>query len=304
MDLPLQKRAKTLFLMCLSLLSPFTAFGKAVLASSIEVEDRCKNDVISRFQDLDGKKYHIKTKTHTIISTFILHQSQCPIEISQNFEIKSEHPRITTSMNYPNLNPSVSLHIRPDPNQTRYQYSLSLVYQGEEVARITQKAYNTSKWTGSYLMGANYNVYFPNGANPDQDRLQGIDINYVLFTWDYKNERRGPSLGRVYAQSSLLKGENRDELTVKYGLGIDLSFERNPHRNFLIPIFGLEAGGLYAPHKKTTLHSYQVTPRAGLVLFHNEIIFLSVAGGYVIPFPNLEELRGWDVKAGLHFTLW
>ena len=305
MNLALKKIGKIILYLCLGFVSPVTAFGKVILATSVNVEEECKNDVISRFQDLDGQTHSLNIKTKTIIHALTLYKSQCPLEMSKNFEIKSSHPRATISINYTRYtNPRISLHLRPDPNQIEYQYSLSLLYQGEELARINQKAYKTSKWSSAFLIGANYNFYFPNGTNADQDRLQGIDINYVLFTWDYKNERRGPSLGRLYAHSSLLESENRNELTIKYGLGIDLSFERNPRRNFLLPIFGLEAGGLYGPHKKTNLHSYQITPRAGLVLFHNETVFLSIAGGYVIPFPNLEEQRGWDVKAGLHFTLW
>jgi hypothetical protein len=188
--------------------------------------------------------------------------------------------------------------------QTQHTYEVSLLYKGQELTRITQSIYNTYKWDSAFLMGANYSLYLPNGSKADQKRLQGIDLNYVLYTWDYRNKRRGPSLGRVYLQSSLLESSNRDELTIKYGLGLDLSFERNPHRAFLIPIFGLETGGIYGPYQTTSLHSYQITPKLGLVLFHNEMVFMSVSGGYVIPFPDLEEMRGWDLKAGLHFTLW
>lgn len=281
-------------------------YSKAPLASSSETLAKCKRLWTHSFLKLNEKTYQLSNREKELTKSSFLSVStnRCPIMVSEEFEIQSHHPRVEITTSKTNRAYYVNLYVDPGPNQWKYTYDLSLLYQGQEIARITQHIRRVSKWSSSFLTGANYNLYFPNGTKADQKRLQGVDINCILHAWNYKNQRRGPSLGRIYLQTSLLKSVNRDELTIKYGLGIDLSFERNPYRNFLIPIFGLEAGGIYGPYKNTELHSRQVTPRMGLVLFHNEMVFLSVAGGYVIPFPNLEEMRGWDVKAGLHFTMW
>ena len=281
-------------------------------------ENLCKFYLTQTFwKKHKDSKYLYPTTSTLLAHTLSFKSPHCSKEMIQNIRLTTKQSKT----NVPSSPPQVEIvtqhskknrvtfqiylnHLDYKEHAQHARYNLTLSYKDQKLAHSTTEIQTVYKWKNSFLVGANYNVYLPDGTKAEQKSLQGVDINYILHTWDYRNERRGPSLGRLYFQTSLLEGANRDELTVKYGFGIELSFERNPKRNFLVPIFGLETGGIYSPYKQSDLHSYHITPRMGLVLFHNQTLFLSLAGGYAIPFSHLEELRGWDLKAGLHFTLW
>jgi len=162
-----------------------------------------------------------------------------------------------------------------------------------------------SKWRGRLMPGVHGSIYLPNGAESEEQAWVGVTLEYVLSAWMMYNRKRGPSHGKVYLSTSLLRTDQRDELTLIYGFGTQLSFERNPSRTAFIPFFGFEMGGIYGPHGDGDLHSFQVTPQTGITLLATESVFLTVSGGYVIPLgANLEAQRGWRANAGLHLTLW
>ena len=162
-----------------------------------------------------------------------------------------------------------------------------------------------SKWRGYMMPGAHFAFYRPDGASGTALQWLGISLEYVLNNWIIRDEKRGPSHGKVYLTTSLLRSDVRPELTLIYGMGTHLSFERNPSRDYLLPFFGFELGGIYSPHREGHLNRFQITPRTGINLYASESSFVSLSGGYLIPpFGGLEALRGWRADFGLHFTLW
>ena len=167
------------------------------------------------------------------------------------------------------------------------------------------------EWETFFMPGVEYSAHFPHNDR-DFGTLHGVAIQYLIGGWVHRNDQRGPSHGRVYVDIDLLKSTVASELGVAYALGLTLSFERNPRRRFLLPYFGFETGGLYETKRRAEetagpdrqLHVFQVTPLAGLHLFASQSVFVNVSAGYVVPFWNVEDLRGLRVKAGINVALW
>ncbi|MEE2644479.1 MAG: hypothetical protein VYD19_06055 [Myxococcota bacterium] len=184
-----------------------------------------------------------------------------------------------------------------------------ILYDGERALdRLTVEVNIESKWRGGFMPGFHGAYYRPNGATTpaksDGD-WHGVSIEYVLTAWIIKNQRRGPSTGKVSLMTTLLSSALRPELALIYGLRTQLSFERNPARNFLLPHFGAELGGIHLPSDQGAVHQFQLTPQLGVDLLSLPSGFLNISGGYLISgVSQLETLRGWRAQMGLHFTLW
>src|SRR6185312_14385186 len=122
-------------------------------------------------------------------------------------------------------------------------------------------------------------------------------------SWVHRNENHGPSHVRIYVDLDLLAPVNstlRGNL-YSYTLGCDLSIERNPKRRFLIPYYGVEAGGLYQAQYGQVL---QVVPFAGVHLWESRNIWVNASAGYLLPGRELDALGGFRGKLGMDFSLW
>jgi hypothetical protein len=157
------------------------------------------------------------------------------------------------------------------------------------------------EWESWLLPGLQYSAYFP-VASSVYGQFQGASAEFVLFSWSHRNENRGPSHGRIYANFDLLKSNKTGvSVAASYTMGFDLSIERNPHRQWLIPYFGLEAGGLSVPQAPAALTA---EPLAGVHLWVGRNLFVNLSGGYLFPSRDLDQLRGWRIKLGVDFSLW
>ncbi|MBH23567.1 MAG: hypothetical protein CMH57_03690 [Myxococcales bacterium] len=173
-------------------------------------------------------------------------------------------------------------------------------YMGREIERpFTIEVEET--WESFLLPGLRYNVLLP----VDEKRfgiIHGAGFEYVFVTWSHQNENRGPSHGRFRLNVDLLNSTKEDfDQALFYALGLDLSFERNPKRSFLIPFFGLEVGGIY---QSELGNMAQFNPEGGLYLWSGPNISAQIKGGYLLPTTALEEFQGWRFTAGFDFTLW
>lgn len=158
----------------------------------------------------------------------------------------------------------------------------------------------SDEWETFFMPGIQYVVHMP--ANSKRfGTLHGVSVEYLLAAWIHRNDNRGPSHGRVYVDIDLLQSTEGLDPALAYHLGLQLSMERNPKRNFAIPFFGAESGGVY---QGDVGNVFQVTPLAGLHLWSDRNLFINVVGGYLFPFSDLEELRGWRVRAGLNVSFW
>jgi hypothetical protein len=162
----------------------------------------------------------------------------------------------------------------------------------------------TEEWETFFMPGVQYSLWLPESRG-EYGIIQGVSIQYLVAAWIHRNENRGPSHGRFYVDIDLLRSTESPNLGIAYSFGLTLSFERNPKRQFLIPYFGAEVGGIYhKPKEGKNIHAAQVNPLGGLSIWASQNIFVNVTVGYLVPFSHLEQLRGLRVKAGLNFSFW
>lgn len=155
------------------------------------------------------------------------------------------------------------------------------------------------KWESWFLPGAQYVAYFPVGRG--EGAFHGPAFELVVGSWVHDTKERGPSHGRVYLDVALLQATAAGRNTgVSYALGLDLSLERNPRRSFLIPVFGIEIGGI---QQKQLGGVFQTVPFAGAHLWSSRNLFVTATAGYVFPGRDVERLGGWRVRAGVDFAL-
>lgn len=194
------------------------------------------------------------------------------------------------------------------------------VTDGKDTASKTIKFKIKEEWESFFLPGVGYSVLFPQN-NSDLGVLHGISLNYVFFSWIHRNEKRGPSHGRLYFKLDILNTtkktaddpNNLADDMLYWAFGVDLSFERNPKRPFLIPWFGLEIGGSYSTRKiideETNLPKevggiFHMTPTFGVHLYTDRNLFVSLTGAYTFAIGDHENLSGWKVTLGLNYSMW
>ena len=167
---------------------------------------------------------------------------------------------------------------------------------------VVQVAEVVEEFRSFMMPGLQYSVYLPK-AMTGTGGFQGASAEFLLDSWVHRNENHGPSHVRIYADLDLLVPVNstvRGNL-YSYTLGCDLSIERNPKRRFLIPYYGVEAGGLYQAQYGQVL---QVVPFAGVHLWESRNIWVNASAGYLLPGRALDALGGFRGKLGVDFSLW
>ncbi len=148
-------------------------------------------------------------------------------------------------------------------------------------------------WTSFLLPGVGYSMYAP--RDPASTVFHGLNLELVVAAWIHRNDNRGPSHGRIYINTELLNATGLNiPLMFAYSAGLSLSFERNPQRNWLIPHYGFEVGGIV--HQPTGAF-FQTTPYAGVHLFSSPNVFLGARLGYRLVPSRIADL------AGLHFGI-
>ncbi|MGM0598157.1 MAG: Ig domain-containing protein [Myxococcota bacterium] len=192
------------------------------------------------------------------------------------------------------------------------------VSDGEKTASKNIELIVQEKWEAYFLPGLSYTGYIP--ANSEELGIyNGISINYVFISWTHRNNKRGPSHGRVYFKLDIMQSTETEVADLIYWAGgVDLSFERFPKRNFLIPFFGLELGGSYSNRKiagncspdsidnctKEIGGVFHITPTFGIHLWVDRNFFVTLSGGYSFPVEDYDNLKGWRVNLGANFTMW
>lgn len=130
----------------------------------------------------------------------------------------------------------------------------------------------------------------------------GMFVEVLLWSKAHQNDDFGPSHVKVYSKFNLNKS-SRSEMgrLFYYSVGIQLSIEKNPQRNFLIPFFGGEIGGITQRELGSTAAFY---PEAGIYLLANKNLYINVYAGYMYPVKNIDYLSGYSFQASINFALW
>ncbi len=167
--------------------------------------------------------------------------------------------------------------------------------------RLLLKEEEKTNFDTYFMPGAAFVYFMPKGAD-SIGVFSGIAVEYLIYASMHQSDESGPSHTRIYGKLGLLNSDkdSKNPMFV-YSLGLDLSIERNPRRNYMIPYFGVEFGGI---SQKKFGGSLQFTPTFGLHVLSKKNLFVNLQGGYMYPLRNFESLRGWMYQAGLNFSLW
>ena len=152
----------------------------------------------------------------------------------------------------------------------------------------------------NYLMpGAGYSMFFP--RDTELGLMHGLSIEFVFFS-QAERKLRGPSHYRLYSRLNLLQSD-KDTINgaFLYGFGGNFSFESTVYRNFMIPYFGLELGGI---HQSQVANSFQFSPQLGLHVVSTENISFNIFGAYTIATRSYDRLSGYHVGATLNVSFW
>jgi hypothetical protein len=169
------------------------------------------------------------------------------------------------------------------------------------IADSLKKEYQKLNFQSNFIPGLAYTVFTPK-ASGKFGVFSGVSVEYLLSSNVYQNNDPGPSHVRSYAKLDLLNS-NKDSVSAlfKYAIGVDVSFEKMPNRNYLIPYFGLEFGGISQKLIGTTAH---FVPTAGIHLIAKKNLYINVLGGYVYPIKQFEELQGFTGQIRVNFSMW
>lgn len=158
-----------------------------------------------------------------------------------------------------------------------------------------------SEFDSKFMPGGGYGIFIPKGKD-SLGTLSGALVEFLFYSHVAQNDDFGPSHVRLYGKLNILKSDKKNISDFfLYGIGLDMSIEKNPKRNFLIPYFGLEMGGI---SNRTLNTSLQFTPTLGIHLVSKQNIYLNVQAGYMYPVKNFDIVRGTSLQAGLNFSLW
>ena len=159
----------------------------------------------------------------------------------------------------------------------------------------------SEEWESYLLPGLGYAPYAPRQKNR-WGRLHGVALEVIGGAWIHRNDNRGPSHGRIYVSAELLNSTERAvPVLFTYALGFSLSLERNPRRTWLVPLYGLDLGGML--HRDMGAH-FQSTPYLGVHFYSNPNVFLTGRVGYRLVPTDLETLGGWHASVGGDFSIW
>jgi hypothetical protein len=156
------------------------------------------------------------------------------------------------------------------------------------------------QWQSFISPGAGYSVYIPT----DQAALgifHGISTQFIWYTTN-NNSGRAPSNFQLYTRVGILKS-SKDSVggLISYVTGATFSFERNVHRAFFVPYFGIELGGL---NHRGLGNGFQIAPLLGVQLISTPYVAFNAQASYTYSTREFDRLSGMQATATLNFFFW
>lgn len=144
-------------------------------------------------------------------------------------------------------------------------------------------------------------AYFPRsgGLGP----WIGAGGEVVLFTWSNNSEAFGPGHGKLKFDFEGLASTatGSPPAMIMYRGGVDLAFERNASRSYLIPYFGVSLGGL---SQSTLGGTGFVDGELGLYLLYTKRVMIDAEGAFLFPFRSFDTYAGPKTQLTLSVNLW
>jgi hypothetical protein len=129
----------------------------------------------------------------------------------------------------------------------------------------------------------------------------GAGVHIAPFQWSHNDDDFGPGQGAVFVNASLLRSQSSEATMALWEGGTTLSFERNAGRRFLIPYFGATVGAVTHADLPDAGFTY---PLVGVHAVYHPHVMVDVEGGYLLPFEELDTLRGPRGELVMRFSMW
>ncbi len=132
----------------------------------------------------------------------------------------------------------------------------------------------------------------------------GGGVQIVPFLWSHNTDRFGPGQGKLLFDISLLDSTaaaGTHGTMLFYRFGGQLSFEKNPSRSFAIPFFSVMFGGL---NERTQKNVGFFEAAIGVHAIYLRNVVVTLEGGYLFPFSNIDQLPGFRATLAVNFTMW
>lgn len=155
-------------------------------------------------------------------------------------------------------------------------------------------------WSAVLVPGAAGFAYAP--ASEALGPWLGGGLRFAAYTWSDNSTAFGPSQGKIFFDLGLLgSGEDGTGRMSLYRGGINLSFEGNASRNWLIPYYGVAMGRI----AEDTLNVHWFAEAVlGVHALYRKNFHIDLEGGYALPFSDVDTMAGPTVQLAVSFTLW
>lgn len=153
-------------------------------------------------------------------------------------------------------------------------------------------------WSAILLPTIEGGIYAPRRGDP----AYGGGVEAVLFAWSDNSQAFGPSQGRVRFDIGVYRG---DPMTlgsmVRYRTGAQVAFERNASREWLIPYFTIDLGGMWS---ELIGRRWFVDGGIGVYVIHRRTVIVDLEATGVLPFREASSLGGVAGRLAASFALW
>lgn len=157
------------------------------------------------------------------------------------------------------------------------------------------------EWDDYFMPGLGYKVYAP--KNDSLGVYQGIITQFVIYSRakGSASKLNGPSRIKTYGDLSIIKSDKQGIRDIFYcNLGLNLSYEGNADRKYVIPYFGIELGGMF----QRDFSTFQFSPVTGIQMISTPKLIWSLQGGYQYTTRVFDELSGFVFSSSLNVLLW
>ncbi|HAN76268.1 MAG TPA: hypothetical protein DCQ31_00100 [Bacteroidales bacterium] len=159
-----------------------------------------------------------------------------------------------------------------------------------------------SEWDDYFMPGIGYKMFVPKNI-AELGTYKGVMTEFVIYARakGSKSTYSGPARFKTYANLCIMSGDSELSKDIFYSnLGLNLSFEANTNRQFAIPYFGIELGGLF----RRDFSTFHFTPIAGIQLVSSRTVIWNIQGGYQYTVKRFDEYSGYLISSTLNILLW
>jgi hypothetical protein len=130
----------------------------------------------------------------------------------------------------------------------------------------------------------------------------GGGVRLSMYTWSDNAAAFGPSQGKLFLDAALLGAGADDTGTMAlFRGGFHLSVEGNASRSWLIPYYGGSLGRL---SERSLEVNWFAAPVLGVHVLYQQNVRIDVEGGYVLPFSEIDVMKGFTAQLSASVMLW